>query len=86
MMFEAGLHGEPRDAKRVTLIVSERLLLVANKQRSFAALQRLEQLNVKSFVISTRDLIAALYGTFVRSHRIQHDRRVVHVCQLHESK
>ena len=56
LMFETGLGSEPRDAKRVALIVSEQLPRVANQQRALAALLRYGQLNVKSLIISTRDL------------------------------
>ena len=55
-MFETGLGSEPRVAKRVAVIVNEKLPRVANQQRALAALQRYNQLNVKSLHISTRDL------------------------------
>ena len=55
-MFETALGGEPRDARRVAVIVSEQIPRVTNRQRALAALERYEQLNVKSLHISTRDL------------------------------
>ncbi|XP_065846692.1 uncharacterized protein [Oscarella lobularis] len=56
VMFETALGGEPRDARRVAVIVSEQIPRVTNRQRALAALERYEQLNVKSLHISTRDL------------------------------
>ena len=56
MMFEAGLQGEPRAAKRVALIWVDRLPFLTNATCLKAAHKRREQMNVKSIVISTIDV------------------------------
>ena len=55
-MFEEGLNGNRRDAKRTAVFVIERFPAITNMQRALAALQRYVHLEVKSSVISTGDL------------------------------
>ena len=56
MMFEAGLQGERRAAKRMAVIVNDRLLSATNEKRLMAATKRNKELNVKSLVLSKEDV------------------------------
>ena len=46
LMFEKGIGGKPRDAKRAAVIVHAKYPLIVNKQRALAAKKRFKQLNV----------------------------------------
>ena len=56
LMFEKGIGGKPRDAKRAAVIVHGKYPLIHNKQRALAAKKRFKQLNVKAIHISTQEM------------------------------
>ena len=56
LMFEKGIGGKPRDAKRAAVIVHGKYPVIRNKQRALAAKKRFKQLNVKAIHISTQEM------------------------------